>query len=232
MRTFKIYGANCFGEDKKSINQRLLWVEKNIDNILNFENGILVKQANKKLLFLAFCMEYRKYINSLNKGDKIFKTYLPIQLDATCNGFQHLSMLSNETKLFKELNLMKSSTSDNPGDFYNYILHLLITNINHTIECESTDMDEEKLDSYKRLSKFILTRSIIKKALMVIPYNAGRRTIRMYIKEALIFDHFEEIPNKDLDVNMLEKANVNTSEKDKKQKKTSTKNSKDTKYLS
>lgn len=196
-----------------------------------------MKKANKKLLFLAFCMEYRRYIFSLNRGDETFKTYLPIQLDATCNGFQHLSMLSTETKLFKELNLVRSSASDNPGDFYNFILHLLISKINTTLESEYDSMDKDKLESYKRLSKFVLSRSIIKKALMVIPYNAGKRTIRMYIKEALIYDHFEEIPN-EIPNEILNIDNLDNTPKKKSLKKVeesknkSTKKVKDIKYLS
>lgn len=178
-------------------------------------------------------MEYRRYINSLNNGDKAFKTYLPIQLDATCNGFQHLSMLSNETKLFKELNLIKSSPSENPGDFYNYILHLLINNINNVLDSDSTSKSKEEISSYKRLSKFILTRSIIKKALMVMPYNAGKRTIRMYIKEALLFDHFEEISNKDGHINELEIEDVSNKKFIRKSKESikSTKNVKEEKNI-
>lgn len=101
----KVYGANSFGEDKKSFNMRVKWVSKNLDNILNFENGVLIKKAKNKLLFLSFCIEYRRFVDCINAGEKVFKTHLPIQLDATCNGFQHLSMLSNEQKLLKELNL-------------------------------------------------------------------------------------------------------------------------------
>lgn len=181
----KIYGTNSYGygEYKKSFNQRTRWLTRNLDNILNFENGILTKQADKKLLFLPFCMEFRRYINSVNSGEKIFQTHLPIQLDATCNGFQHLSMLSNEIKLFKELNLYKSSKDDEPSDFYNYMLHLLTEKITKIFKSDSSKMDKQAFESYRRLSKFILTRSVVKKALMVIPYNASKRTITKYIKQ-------------------------------------------------
>ena len=205
----RIYGTNSFGngEDKKSFNQRVAWVSKNLDNILNFENGILVKQANKKLLFLAFCIEYRRYVNAVNvnavnEGEVNFKTHLPIQLDATCNGFQHLAMLSNETKLFKELNLYKSSKEEKPSDFYNYMLHRLTEKVKKVCESKDSSMEKDTYESYERLSKFILTRKVVKKALMVIPYNATKRTITKYMKEELKFDHYVEIN----DQNILEET--------------------------
>ena len=71
-----------------------------------------MNKAKDKLLFLAFCMEYNRFINFIDNENVLeFKTYLPIQLDATCNGFQHLALLSNEEILFKELNLVKDKTT-------------------------------------------------------------------------------------------------------------------------
>jgi len=57
-------------------------------------------------LFIAFCIEYKRYTEFLqNENLSKWETHLPVQLDATCNGFQHLSLLSQETKLYKQLNL-------------------------------------------------------------------------------------------------------------------------------
>jgi len=60
-------------------------------------------------LFTAFCFEYTRFLESLNNTSAYFETHLPIQLDATCNGYQHLSLLSLDHDLAKELNLTKSS---------------------------------------------------------------------------------------------------------------------------
>lgn len=74
---------------------KIEWVEKNIPNIINYDNGILLSTAKDKLLFLSFCIEYLRYYDFLsNETLSEFKTYLPVQLDATCNGFQHLALLS------------------------------------------------------------------------------------------------------------------------------------------
>jgi hypothetical protein len=40
-------------------------------------------------------MEYKRYLEFYNNENAYeFHTYLPIQMDATCNGFQHLADLS------------------------------------------------------------------------------------------------------------------------------------------
>ena len=96
----KIFGANCFGNklEKKSFNScaRIAWIDNNLENIINFNNGILLNKAENKILFLSFCLEFNKYIKALNNKDSFFISNLPIQLDASCNGFQHLSLLVDD----------------------------------------------------------------------------------------------------------------------------------------
>lgn len=56
-----------------------------------------MSKAKSKLIFLSFCMEYKRLHNYFsNQEVQLFNTYLPIQLDATCYGFQHMALLSNE----------------------------------------------------------------------------------------------------------------------------------------
>jgi len=101
IKYLKIFGANCYGNtlDKMSFNDRINWIDKNKKNIINFENGKLILKADNKLLFITFCFEYNKYLNVINNNQDTFITHLPIQLDASCNGFQHLSLLLEDTTL-------------------------------------------------------------------------------------------------------------------------------------
>jgi DNA-directed RNA polymerase len=70
----------------------------------------LIQQAENKFLFIAFCFEFNRWVQALHNNEiDYFETYLPIQLDASCNGFQHLSLLSSDYNLAKQLNLTKST---------------------------------------------------------------------------------------------------------------------------
>jgi DNA-directed RNA polymerase len=46
---------------KKSLAAKQEWVDSNIQDIINFDNGKLLSKANDKLLFLAFCIEFKRF---------------------------------------------------------------------------------------------------------------------------------------------------------------------------
>lgn len=148
-------------------------MDNNIDNIINYENSFLLKSAEDKFLFLAFCIEMKRF-NSFLIQDSIheFKTYLPIQLDGTCNGFQHLALLSNETEIFRKLNLQESTKDQDPEDFYSHVVDILSVHLeykmkNHLLEIDRlellylegekiqnpplTEEEEESKDSLERI---------------------------------------------------------------------------------
>ena len=184
---FKVYGGNCYGNkiDKLSIEKKVAWVDENKDRIINYENGEIIQESENKLLFTAFCIEYKKWYDFYyNSTDAFFNTYLPIQLDASCNGFQHLVLLSGELNLRKELNLTQTDFSKNPYDFYSYVLELYKDYLNE-LDLSSIE-DEEVKASYGRIRDFCLDRKIVKKVIMTIPYNATTKKMVEYITEILI----------------------------------------------
>lgn len=95
----------------------------------------MVDNAENKTCFISFCLEYIQFVKFMYSIDKlIFSTYLPIQLDVSCNGYQHLTLLTKKTKILSELNLDSSTHDDDPGDFYSYISDLCREYIEYTIE--------------------------------------------------------------------------------------------------
>ena len=181
IKYFKAFGANMFGGnlDKKSLNHRVDWVDENSERIVNFENNDIVNKAENKTCFVSFCFEYRRFIEYMNNNESnVFYSYLPIQLDATCNGYQHLSLLTREKNLFDVLNLASSTHDDDPDDFYTYILNLTIAfmksekNNLSTIKKKSVTQTSQ-LSSYTKLLKVLFDRSMVKKTIMTKSYNAG-----------------------------------------------------------
>lgn len=90
---------------------------------------------------------FNNFMNNENMHE--FKTYLPIQLDGTCNGFQHLALLSSETEIFDKLNLGESKKSNDPADFYSHIVDILSVHLeskkkNHLLEIERLELLESE----------------------------------------------------------------------------------------
>jgi len=208
----KMFGANCFGNkiDKLSADKKIDWVDNNITQILDFRNGELISKANNKFLFTAFCIEFKRWwCFYYESTENYFNTYLPVQLDASCNGFQHLVLLSGESKLRGELNLNSTDFSKTPGDFYSYVLGLLQDYFNNSLKNDCLKIDEhEKKACYIRLSKFCSERSIVKKMIMTLPYNATNYKIVDDLREILI-ESKEKLNDDDVKIWLAHDKNKN-----------------------
>lgn len=192
----KAYGANCFGNklDKMSWKARSKWVDDNLEKIVNFRDGELIEKAEKKLLFISFCFEYNRFLECLNNDKDYFETYLPIQLDATCNGYQHLSLLSLDYDLAKELNLTQSTWDDQPKDFYNFTAVKLINYFKSLLG--NNNLTDSEREVYTRFSQLTIARKIVKKVIMTIPYNVTYLTIVDYLKSNFSVEENGDMENR------------------------------------
>lgn len=113
----KIHVANLFDQDKKPFEERVQWVDNNLDMLLriaedpytNKEWIDSAKKKNKSFQRLAAIFELAR---------KDGMTQLPIQMDGANNGGQHWSAIMRNRKLAVLTNLIDSQQ---PQDLYQYV---------------------------------------------------------------------------------------------------------------
>jgi len=96
LRWFLIHGANCFGVDKVSFDERVAWTAENRDRILSCAKAPLDDlwwtEADSPFCFLAWAFEYLEMGWPLQR-ETPFVSRLPIAMDGSCNGLQHYSAM-------------------------------------------------------------------------------------------------------------------------------------------
>jgi hypothetical protein len=115
----EVHCANCEGStDKESYGERQKWVAKNKDKILKIAadpdgtfddfciggqpaNGW--REVDKPFAYVAACRE----LKAAWEDQKGFKSHLPIPLDGSCNGIQHLACLKQDADAAKLVNAQK-----------------------------------------------------------------------------------------------------------------------------
>lgn len=119
-----VHTANCFGEDKLPLDDRQDWTLSNIEELIGYANSPTVNtgwfDADKSWSFLACCYEWRAIAEWVNDGEPVetYKSALPIFIDGSNNGVQHLTALSLDDTVAHLVNLVPT---DVPGDVYMYV---------------------------------------------------------------------------------------------------------------
>jgi DNA-directed RNA polymerase len=147
---FKIHGANLYGIDKETYENRIKWVTENEDKIISVANGSdFWMEADEPFEFYQFCLEYAKY----KKDPKNFKTSIPIAIDGSNNGLQHISTLFRDKKTAKRVNVLPTQKVE---DVYMDVLEEFMKLVDKEIEefdknkgkyiCENGKYYQEKKD--------------------------------------------------------------------------------------
>jgi DNA-directed RNA polymerase len=101
---------------------------------------------------------------------------IPVFLDATCNGIQHLAVILQDIELGSKVNLTSFNEKEGPKDIYSELLEPINKSINK--------YGEENL-SYSILSLVKLNRKIIKQSIMTKVYNVSEYGISLQLKSKL-----------------------------------------------
>lgn len=156
-----IYGCNLYNENnmaRASYNERLRWVENNMENIINMNKDFILKAENK-FCFTAFCLIMKEL-----KMNPDYIVKMPVFLDATCSGIQHLAALIKDKELAAEVNLVDIPGVDKPSDIY----QSLVEPINEAIHAKGAEGFK-----YANLLEVKLRRKDVKHPIMTRTYNVS-----------------------------------------------------------
>jgi len=118
------YAANVWGEDKIPLKERVEWVEDNLHYIKDYARDPLSHRgwmkADKPFSFLASCFEIEALTAWEKRGEESedFPSCLPVFIDGSNNGVQHLAAMSRDEEVAPLVNLVPQAT---PGDVYMFI---------------------------------------------------------------------------------------------------------------
>ena len=157
-----IHGANCYGIDKVPFADRKEWVFDNVENILASARNPLDAyefwvKADSPWKFLAFCFEFLDFM----EAPQSFTSRLPIAMDGSCNGLQHLSMLLRDEDGGASVNLVPQ---DKPADIYREVADKVIALV---------EQDAEEGDEYAKAWRGKIDRNLVKRGVMTTPYGVS-----------------------------------------------------------
>lgn len=162
---FLVNGANRFGVDKVSIEERLRWVEDNHEFIMGFAADPIVnnawREADSPFQFLAWCFEYADF----KTFGPAFRTHLPVGMDGSCNGLQNFSAMLRDEVGGEATNL---TASDKPKDIYAMVAEVCTQRMRAV-----TPPDDFAVTHMKWLSHGI-NRTLVKRSVMTLPYGSTR----------------------------------------------------------
>ena len=167
-----IHGANTFGIDKISYDDRVRCVKDNTKDIERcasdpYENRWWL-EADEPWQFLRWTHDWV----GLNSDGLDYKSSLPISVDQTCSGLQHYAALLRDPVSGKSTNLIPS---DVPNDIYSDVAEAVTKKI-------EGKMDEEFAPLWLR---FGVDRSVLKRIVMTTPYGSKKYSHRTFIVDAI-----------------------------------------------
>lgn len=185
----KIHGANCYGYDKLTYEERVAKIEEMNDEITLIRRDPIANiklwyNADSPLLFLAFCFAYGDWLE--NNQTPI---HIAVQLDGTCSGIQMYSGLLLDAKGARSVNVLGGSTVN---DIYKDVAEVVERYLNtgdYPRTIEYTTKDGEKhvrntdLEAVSLRGK--INRKLTKRNVMTQPYSVTDRGMYEQLYELL-----------------------------------------------
>lgn len=175
-----VHGANCWGLDKASFDEREEWVSENIDRCLEVAEDPLTnrmwEEAADPWQFLAWCFDLKECEDDPDG----YRSPLPVHQDATQSGIQIMSLLLRDAEGGRATNCTPTAT---PMDLYGTVASRLI-------DLLQDDGSPLALDWVK----FGIDRKCCKRPVMTRVYNATKFSASGYVRDWAMEVATEERP--------------------------------------
>ena len=162
--------ATTYGLDKETMANRVQWARDNhklIDRIASDPvRHTEWHDADEPWCFLAACLEYKACVIDGTKQT----SGLPIGIDATCSGLQHLAAM---TRCGRTAALVNVTPTDKPADAYKTVA-------------------QASLKHLPKEQHEWITRKVTKRPVMCTPYGVTMSSARGYIRDQLVKDGHKE----------------------------------------
>jgi len=169
-----VHGANMWGNDKVTFEDREKWTYDNADWIKACaEDPIGNRQwedADNAFQFLAFCDEWNRYTK---EGDG-FISHIPVNVDGSCNGLQIYSLLLKDKVAGSLVNCVPN---DVPQDIYGLVKDEVVKNAEQK-SAEGEELATKWLD-------YGVKRSTCKRPVMTLTYGSTRYACTDFVVEDL-----------------------------------------------
>lgn len=176
IRWFHIHGANKWGFDKATLEERHQWVVDRQEQILAMAEDPMGNrewmQADSPMQFLAWALEYREWVNDRTGS---FVNRIPVSMDGSCNGLQHLSAMMKDRIGGAATNLIPS---ERMNDIYKLVAEQMVR-----LMAAAREDDNEKESFRLRWLTIGANRSLVKRTVMTTPYGVTRVSATAYVKE-------------------------------------------------
>ncbi len=172
-----VNGANLFGYDKASLEDRAGWADDRLAAAIECGRDPFASrwwmEADKPWCFLAWCMEAVR----LFADPDGFVSHLPVGLDGSCNGLQHFSAMLRDPVGGAAVNLVPSDT---PQDIYQRVADRVVERLRDRARSGADDawIAQGWVD-------FGIARKIAKRPVMVMPYGGTVTSCIEYVREAV-----------------------------------------------
>jgi DNA-directed RNA polymerase len=156
--------ATTYGLDKASMEKRQQWVKENHRLISLIADDPFTHRndwagVSEPWCFLAACIEYNECVIQRSRD----WSSLPISVDATCSGLQHLSALTLDKSAAGLVNVVPT---ESPTDAYAVVAN-------------------KAKDYLPKSVHPLLNRKVTKRTVMTVPYGVTLKSARDYIRQEL-----------------------------------------------